>query len=316
MVPLAPRGRGRAILWGQRVLAIPSGALLVLALPPVSAWWLGFIGAAPALVIWRSARSGRDAAVRGAFAGAGFFGLVYHWLIRHVGVFSLPMAFALGLLWAPLGWIAWRALRPPLSPARAAAALAVVPSAWVAVEFIRSWDRLAGPWGVLGASQWQVQPVLALASLGGVWALSFLLALTSTAATIAAAPDSPRLARGGALAVAALALGGAVTYGAARIPPPTVGELRVTAVQPGLIADPQERFAWQLQQTRDAAGEGTDLIVWGQRSVPYDIQAHPQIQAEIAAAARAAGAPLLVQSDILGDDGYRRAALLVAPDGV
>ena len=47
--------------------------------------------------------------------------------------------------------------------------VAVLPSAWVLAEAVRSWHRLGGPWALLGASQWSQPVTLVSASLGGVW---------------------------------------------------------------------------------------------------------------------------------------------------
>jgi len=59
--------------------------------------------------------------------------------------------------------------------------VAVLPSAWVLAEAVRSWHRLGGPWALLGASQWNQPATLVSASLGGVWLTSFLLVATNTA---------------------------------------------------------------------------------------------------------------------------------------
>ena len=50
-------------------------------------------------------------------------------------------------------------------------------------ELVRSWQGLGGPWGLLGASQWQVPPALRVASVGGVWLVSLLVVAVNTAVT-------------------------------------------------------------------------------------------------------------------------------------
>ena len=67
---------------------------------------------------------------------------------------------------------------------RALAALIVVPSYWLLIEWIRSWQGFGGPWALLGASQWQHPVVLALASVGGVWLVSFAVVAANTGLTI------------------------------------------------------------------------------------------------------------------------------------
>ena len=109
----------------------------------------------------------------------------------------------LGAPWAGVGLAAWRLLRgtepapgarsdgwrlpgPPGPSARQAlAAMVVLPSCWVVIDWIRSWQGIGGPWAVFGASQWQHPVVLALAAVGGIWLVSFVLVAANTAIVIA-----------------------------------------------------------------------------------------------------------------------------------
>src|ERR1700689_4745932 len=81
------------------------------------------------------------------------------------------------VLGVPCGVAAASWLRPPVTWPRALAALVVVPSCWLLTEWLRSWQALGGPWAVFGVSQWQHPAVLALAAVGGVWLISFVLVL-------------------------------------------------------------------------------------------------------------------------------------------
>ncbi|HEV8650978.1 MAG TPA: apolipoprotein N-acyltransferase [Actinomycetes bacterium] len=178
--------------WGARAGAVLLGAPLALAFPRPSLWWLAFVGLVPLLTLIRAAPTGRDAAVLAWLGGAGFFVAVDAFLLPKVGPFAVPAALLLGTCWAPWGLIAWALLHREPSAARVLAALAVVPSAFVAGEYVRAWPGLGGPWGLLGASQWNDLPVLALASVGGVWAVSFLLAAVNVAVAVALAPRASR----------------------------------------------------------------------------------------------------------------------------
>ena len=68
-------------------------------------------------------------------------------------------------------------------------------SVFVAGEAVRSWEALGGPWGLLGASQWNAPPLLGVAALGGVWAVSLLLVAVNVAVAAALARGVPSRSR-------------------------------------------------------------------------------------------------------------------------
>lgn len=288
--------------WAMRLLALLSGAVLALAFPAVDAWWLGWIGLIPVLLLSARSPSYAEAAWRCALAAVGFHFTLYHWLLPHLGVFTPLVGVLVGVFWVPFGLAARRLLREPLSAARVGLAVVVLPSVWVAIEVLRSWKHLGGTWGLLGLSQWQVRPVLAVASLGGVWLLSALLVAVNVglAAAVSRAAPAARLVGGGlAVGLAACAVG----YGLVRPEPAVIGTLRVAVVQPGVVHDGQERFAAHLALTRGLASGGQDVVVWGQSSVAFDPSRHPEAVTRLRQAARRAGSDLLVNVDARGVDG-------------
>src|SRR5262249_58319882 len=102
------------------------------------------------------------------------------------------VAGVMGAVGAGGGGATWARRRPPVTPLRALAALAVVPSCWLAADWARSWQGLGGPWAVYGASQWEHPVFLALAALGGVWLVSFALVAANTGIlVVAVAPRIP-----------------------------------------------------------------------------------------------------------------------------
>src|SRR5207244_239352 len=70
-----------------------------------------------------------------------------------------------------------------------ALALAAAPFLWVTGEWVRA--RLLGgfPWGTLGYSQYLRLPVIQIAELGGVHAVSFVVVAVNTALASAEHPD-------------------------------------------------------------------------------------------------------------------------------
>src|SRR3981081_4154009 len=177
--------------WGGRGLALPLGCVLALAFPAADAWWLGWVGLVPLVLLCGRAGSHAEAAWRSSLAAGGVFPTLLQWLLPPVGILAVVVGAVAGAMWVPFGLATHWLLREP-SAARVALALVVLPSVWVSVEALRSWEHLGGAWGLLGLSQWRVRPVLAVASLGGVWLLSFVLAVVNVGLATAILPGAGR----------------------------------------------------------------------------------------------------------------------------
>ncbi|MEU7043405.1 apolipoprotein N-acyltransferase [Streptomyces varsoviensis] len=311
-------GRRRlASPWWRGAAALLAGALPALAFPAPSLWWLAYIALVPWLLLIRSAGTGRRAALDGWLGGAGFLLAVHHWLLPSLHVFILVLAALLGVLWAPWGRLVRRLLGGAPGTGTVAAALVLVPSGWLMVELVRSWQYLGGPWGLLGASQWQVAPALRLASVGGVWLVGFLLVAVNTALAALIAFARARTAALAGLLVCAAA--GGCAWAWAPLPTPA-GTVRIAVVQPGVIdggTDGRRRFDREEALTRRLAGRGVELVVWGESSVGQDLGKRPDLRARLAALSRTVGAELLVNVDARRADqpGIFKSSVLVGPDG-
>nr|BFD86062.1 apolipoprotein N-acyltransferase [Streptomyces sp. Xyl84] len=310
-------GRSLGSPWRRSVLAALAGALPMLAFPAPALWWFAYVALVPWILLARCAPTGRRAAYDGWCGGLGFMLAVHHWLLPSLHVFTVVLAALLGALWAPWGWLVRRFLGGTPSAGRCAASLVVLPSAWLAVELVRSWQGLGGPWGMLGASQWQVAPALRLASVGGVWLLSFLVVAVDVAVAVLVAVRGVR-----APAVACLAATAALTSAAwVWAPRPEVdGRVRIAVVQPGMIGGTdsgQRRFDREEQLTRGLVGRHVDLVVWGESSVGFDLAQRPDLARRLAALSREAGADVLVDVDARRSDrpGIYKSAVLIGPDG-
>ncbi|MFJ7152893.1 apolipoprotein N-acyltransferase [Streptomyces sp. NPDC100445] len=304
--------------WPRSGAAVLAGALPVLAFPAPSLWWFAYVALVPWLLLARSAPTGRRAAYDGWCGGFGFLVAVHHWLLPSLHVFIFLIAALLGVLWAPWGWLARRLLGGTPSPGRGAAALLVLPSAWLAVELVRSWQGLGGPWGMLGASQWQVGPALRLASVGGVWLLSFLVVTVNVAVTVLISVRAARVPAVASLVATAAAASAAWAWA----PRPEVdGRVRVAVVQPGIVTgrdSGEKRFDREERLTRRLAGQDVDLIVWGESSVGFDLDDRPDLARRITALARRTGADVLVNVDARRSDrpGIYKSSILVGPHGL
>ncbi|MGW1818942.1 apolipoprotein N-acyltransferase [Streptomyces sp. NPDC002125] len=305
---------------GRGAVALLAGALPALTFPAPSLWWFAYVALVPWMLLIRSAGTGRRAAADGWLGGMGFILAVHQWLMPSLHVFIVVLAALLGLLWAPWGLLVSRLIGGSPSVRRSVAAVVVVPSGWLMIELVRSWEGLGGPWGLLGASQWDVPPALRVASVGGVWLVSLGVVAVNTAVVLLVAVEAARRAAVACLLAGAVAVVSMVVW-APR--PEETGSVRIAVVQPGVVEGPgsiERRFTRGEELTRGLAGRGVDLVVWGESSVGVDLSRSPGTADRVAALARAVGADVLVNMDARRTDGPARAgiyksAVLVGPDG-
>ncbi|MGH9022286.1 MAG: apolipoprotein N-acyltransferase [Acidimicrobiia bacterium] len=306
--------------WGVSGAALVAGMLPALAFPEADLVGLAMVGLVPALLLVRGAPSAWSAALRGWCAGTGFVAAVHHWLIPSLGPFALVVFPVVGLTWVPWSVIARQLLRGRPAPLRLAAALVVVPAAFVLGEVARALPVLGGPFGLLGSSQ-EGSPLLGLAAVGGVWLVGFVAVAMNVCVAAAALPGVPGRGRLGAVALAGglFALGPLSTVALRPNPPssPQRSSIQVAGIQVGVVRGPAARLSRHLDATAALAGSGTDLIVWGESSVGR--VAGPKVIARIVAAARDTGSPLLVNVDARrgrGGGGIFKTSVLIDADGV
>ncbi|HEY1919519.1 MAG TPA: apolipoprotein N-acyltransferase [Streptosporangiaceae bacterium] len=323
----------RALTRPVRYLSLVAGALPVLAFPAANLEFVAWFGLVPGLLLIRAAPGRREAAVRGWWLGTGFLLAGMYWLAPSIGPGLLLVAVVLGALWTGVAVSTWTLLRSPLNLPRALAALVVVPSFWLVLEWIRSWQALGGPWNVLGASQWQHPAILALAAVGGVWLVSFAIVAANVGIVIVLVSGRLGLRALGALATAVVIAAGPVAF-ALTPAAPAVRQVTLALVQPGVKRNPASRINDSLAlsaalapptgntqpdsgppgSTASRAGRA-GLIVWGESSVYY-LQPGGPLLRHIEALAASTGAEILVNQDSVHDGKKTKVAVLVGPHGI
>ena len=265
--------------WPGHLLALAAGALTPLALAPFDLWPLGLLSIALFYLGLRGLTP-RAALWRGWSYGFGAFAAGTSWVyvsIHDYGAAAVPLAAlltllfvaGLGLLFALTAWVWSRWLRRERAPLLDALTFAAL---WVAQEALRGWLFTGFPWLYAGYAQLD-GPLAGLAPLGGVWLLSFAVAL-SAALLINLAEllqRWPRLLAAGLLLVTLW--GGGLWFAAHPWTEPAGTALRVVAVQgnveQNLKWDPAQLNA-QLALYRDLTlnAPPADLYVWPETAVP------------------------------------------------
>ena len=324
-------------IWSVRGVMLLCGALLVLTFPAANLGFLAWFGLVPGLVLIVRSPTAREGGVRAWWLGAGYLIAALYWMAPEIGPAVLLVGAAFGVLWVPFGVVAQKLLRPPLSWPRALAALVVVPSCWLLTEWLRSWQALGGPWAVFGVSQWQHPAILALAAVGGVWLISFVLVLANVAIVLAieslprvgaaVVPGAaPRLGLAGLGVAAALASVGAGPLAfALTLPSPAVRQVTIAMVQPGVVSNTSladhasQTLTAELSRDGTIGGVRPDLIVWGESSINEDLtlpKSHALLS-QFEALSAEDGADLLVNQDTtVPGKGHEKWSVLVGPTGV
>ncbi|MEX2220924.1 MAG: apolipoprotein N-acyltransferase [Candidatus Rokuibacteriota bacterium] len=296
---------------GARVVVLAAaGVLGALAFPKTSWSLLAWIWLVPALVSGVT-RPRRAALLDGWLAGTVFYVVLLRWLdhtFLHYSAIPWPltwlpiMALAAycGLYLGALAWaVAW--LRGWLG---AGPALLLAPALWVVGEWLRGWLMGGFPWGLLGYSQSAQLPVIQIAELGGVYAVSFVIVAVnaSLAALLALGPRRawPGAAAGAGLLVATLGFG---VQALARASTGGGGSVEVAVIQPSIEQtikwDPARHaqiLAIYEQLTREAARARPAIVLWPETATTIFLRGDPVLLDRLRRLSQEVGIPLLVGS--------------------
>jgi apolipoprotein N-acyltransferase len=328
-----------------------SGILLALSFPRYGYPILGWVALAPLIVPLFDPRQAwgapglstgerqpgsllfrpRRALLLGFVAGLGYFGGTVYWtgtVVTQFGGLSWPV----GVIVAAL-LVAYLALFPALfalclgwlGANYGHRAILLAPAVWVTTELGRTYFWSGFPWLLLGYSQTTALPIAQFASVVGVYGMSALVALVSTA--LAYVVVSRSFGSTIVVAVAAAALVAVTLWGNRRLENDAWvhgRQVRVALIQGNI---PQEQ-KWDeayasailntyLSLTREAAAKGAQLVIWPESSTPFPFLDDKIGGERIRALVRETGIELLLGSDQVDHRtrSYYNAAFLVRKDG-
>ncbi len=315
------------------VLAALSAGPLVLSFPVPDMGGLAFVALIPLLVAIRGEPPAR-AFWWGSLAGLLFYLLSISWVTRTMTTYG-GLSVALSAL-VLLALSAYLALYVGLfcygTSVIASAAWPIdllAPAAlWVGLEYLRTYALTGYPWALLGYTQYRSALLLPIASVAGVYGLSFLVILVNIALAQLAVRATARLQT--------VVLAGAVALlllWSPRLLSPTTAaagpeqELGVALVQgnidqalkwdPAMQAATIDRYR---SLSLEAATRAPGLIVWPETAVPFFLRLEPSLRGRVADIAAETGSHLLVGSPDVepgaqsgGGDRYHNSAFLISP---
>jgi apolipoprotein N-acyltransferase len=294
-----------------RVLVLASaGVLGALAFPKTSWSPLAWIWLVPALVSG-AMRPGRGALLDGWLAGTVFYVVLLRWLdhtFLHYSAIPWPLTWLpiaalaaycglyLGVLAGAVAWLRGRLGAGP--------ALTLAPAFWVVGEWLRGWLMGGFPWGLLGYSQSAQLPVIQIAELGGVYAVSFLIVAVN-AALAGLLTLGPRRAWPGATAALVL-LAAVLAFGLhaiGRTSTGGAGSVEVAVIQPSI----EQTIKWDParhaqimdiyeQLTREAARSGPAVVLWPETATTIFLRGDPVLLERLRRLSEDVGTPILVGS--------------------
>ena len=312
-------------------LLVASAGVLGLAFPRTDWDGAAWIALVPLLIVVLGAPP------RIAFAWAWLYGTVFFlMLLRWLNfTFQTYSTIPWPLVWGPtLLLSAWcglyiavvGALVAWLHQRRSTAwALATAPCLWVGAEWLRGHLLGGFPWGTLGYSQYLRLPVIQIAELGGVHAVSFVVVAVN-----AALAGVFLLGWRGALTGLGLAgalVGATLGFGVWRLrEPPPPERVSVAIMQPSI----EQPLKWDpdfatvvlriyQELTRQAAADRPGLIVWPETASPTALRRDVVLQRTLATMSADMRIPLLVGSiDVLEGTPQRftNTAFLVTDRGI
>ena len=294
--------------WRGATVSTLLGALAALGFTPFVLWPLTLVAAAALLWLIDAATTGRRAFGLGWWFGLGHFVLGFNW-IATAFTYQAAMPPALGWL-AVVGVAALMALYPALSAwgawrlgrglAGRSLWFAVL---WMLTEWLRGHLLSGFAWNPLGAIWLPLPPLAGAAAWVGAIGLSGLVWVVAGALALLMRGD---LLRQPVLLVAPLLLVVAVTSWALRAPLPTPTTIRLALVQPNIgqgsrYADPNANLAQYAALTRQAFGDGAQVVIWPEGALQFTIGEDPAVREFVASLVPAQGL-LLFGSDHIERD--------------
>ena len=298
------------VRWIHVLLVVTSGALTALSFPKFNLSFLCWISLIPLFFVLYD-RSAKQSFFLGFLGGIAFNAILIYWVPAvpaHYGNLSLGMSlliyavfvFYLAFFWALFAWFFVKIQRtfPKLI-------FLLAPFIWVGFEYILTRLLTGFPWGLLGYSQHKNLWFLQMASLTGIYGLSFILVLFQSMFVYSMIHRRKTPFFLSLILVVLLHFGGWMIM---KNTPSMEESFKASVIQGNVsseiqwdqISDYQIRdlFNQHLSLSFDAYKQGSRLIIWPEFSVPLCFSCahsiYPEFKQELSQFVQETGATLLL----------------------
>lgn len=265
--------------WLGHIIAAIAGALITLSLEPFNIWPLALCSVA-IFYLGLQQLGIRAAIARSWWFGFGLFASGASWVYVSIhqfgsappvlaGLLTLAFVAGLALFFIFFGWLWARWLRTT----NALVNLFSFAALWVALEIFRGWFLTGFPWLYTGYSQLNA-PLQGLAPIGGVWLISFVLALSATAIIYCLQSLSLKARISTLCSIAMLWLVGWMLTNI-EWTQPSGDAISIMAVQGNIDQNMKwdsQRLSFQLGLYRDMSisQPPADLVIWPETAIPIN----------------------------------------------
>jgi len=276
------------------ILSILSGVLLVLGFPKFDLWSLSWVALVPLLIAINEANWKQSLWLGFVAGGVYFFGIMnwlmvlvpfstFFWvslgyivlstyLACYVFMFTVSIRFILSL------WNQSSGRQYPVSFAQKLAYIFLVGITWTGLEVIRGHIASGLPWASLGYTQWKILPIIQVASLTGMYGVTFLIALFNGVVAVLII-DIRNWKESFKSAIIPLAIIiASLGYGIISLTQPTDSKTIKVGLVPGNIKQKDKMASWgdkanwifdkYIQATQKVSNEKLDMLVWPETAVP------------------------------------------------
>ncbi|HUJ15178.1 MAG TPA: apolipoprotein N-acyltransferase [Thermoanaerobaculia bacterium] len=297
-----------------RILAAAlSGVLFALSFPDSSIAWLMFVALVPLFLALARAKSWPEAFVLGWISQTIAWLMMVPWVVRvmsYYGGLSLPtgivifvaMSVVLGLYGGAFGIIVYR-----IAPGDDFVRWLLVPLAWAAIEYARTYLLTGFPWNLIAASIVDYTPLIQFDRVVGPYGLGVLILIP--AATIAwiiiARPKGMRLLAG----VAPVAILVFVWWITGLVASKLVARPRVGATYTAALLQPNisQEMRWDdaslnqifqrmMSMTDAAIRRGASVVIWPESTVPLSYSTTDFFREAIESTSRRAAVDIILGS--------------------